>query len=400
MRVRDVGPSRMNLVSLFCGCGGFDLGFAQHGFKSMVGVDIDPAALAVYRQNLRAPALQFDLSGGKLPTVTPRIGIILAGAPCQGFSTVGKRQVDDPRNQLLIAAGHIARQVRPMLFIAENVAAVTAGAHRRYWEGLHEVLRLAGYKTTDFTCEATKMGVAQHRRRRILFAWCLPKEIIFRLPERSGGTLREALTGVEKAPDHSPEFLPKKSDLGKIARRMLPGQKLCNVRGGKRAVPTWRIPEVFGPTSRAEQKVLETIRTLRRQNRPRDWGDADPVPEKVLRAVLQKDFEKLKLLEEKEYVRRIGGSYDLKHTFNGKFRRLKWDEPAHTVDTRFGDPRLFLHPDEDRGFSVREAARIQGFPDDFLFSGSKQVKFKLIGNAVPPPLAECISEFILRAFYH
>ena len=85
---------------------------------------------------------------------------------------------------------------------------------------------------------------------------------------------------------------------------------------------------------------------------------------------------------------------DLSHTFNGKYRRLSWDHPAPTVDTRFGDPKYYLHPEEQRGLSVREAARIQGFPDDFVFAGSKAAQFRMVGNAVPPPLAKQLAEAI------
>ena len=94
-------------------------------------------------------------------------------------------------------------------------------------------------------------------------------------------------------------------------------------------------------------------------------------------------------------MRKQSRYYDLTHTFNGKYRRLRWDAPAYTVDTRFGDPIYFLHPDQQRGFSVREAARIQGFPDDFVFSGSRRTQEELLGNAVPPPLAKLLAEFLI-----
>ena len=72
---------------------------------------------------------------------------------------------------------------------------------------------------------------------------------------------------------------------------------------------------------------------------------------------------------------------------------MSWDKPSHTVDTRFGAPRYFLHPNEHRGFTVREAARIQGFPDDYVFHGDEKFQYRLIGNAVPPPLARLAAEF-------
>ena len=116
-------------------------------------------------------------------------------------------------------------------------------------------------------------------------------------------------------------------------------------------------------------------------------------------AILKKEFGRdwlalVRVLHGKGYLRQIGKAYDLAHTFNGKFRRLSWDEPSPAVDTRFGQPRYFLHPQESRGLSVREAARIQGFPDSFIFSGSRQTQFRLVGNAVPPPLALSIANVV------
>jgi DNA (cytosine-5)-methyltransferase 1 len=96
----------------------------------------------------------------------------------------------------------------------------------------------------------------------------------------------------------------------------------------------------------------------------------------------------------KGYIRRVGRYYDLTHTFNGKFRRLSWNAPALTVDTRFGDPRYFLHPEEDRGFTVREVARVQGFPDSYIFFGRERLSYTMLGNAVPPPMARSIAQLV------
>jgi DNA (cytosine-5)-methyltransferase 1 len=77
-------------------------------------------------------------------------------------------------------------------------------------------------------------------------------------------------------------------------------------------------------------------------------------------------------------------------------QRLAWDSPSCTVDTRFGEPRYFLHPNHHRGFTVREAARIQGFPDNFIFEGALKTQYRLVGNAVPPPMARTMGIFARR----
>jgi DNA (cytosine-5)-methyltransferase 1 len=182
-----------------------------------------------------------------------------------------------------------------------------------------------------------------------------------------------------------------------IAKHIKPGQKLSNVRGGKNSVATWDIPEVFGPISEHERTVLELLRRLRRQERQRDYGDADPVSLARLEAALGKRFHKIvDRLVSKGYLKRVEGGVDLVGTFNGTFRRLSWEKPSCAVDTKFGYARLFLHPSEQRGFTVREAARIQGFDDNYLFRGCEQSQYRLIGNAVPPPLGKLAAEFTLR----
>lgn len=389
----------LNFVSLFCGCGGFDLGFIDAGYNCIAAFDHDPIAIDAHRRNLGSRAEVTDLSNSRLCLgQLPDVDVVIAGPPCQGFSTIGKRDPRDPRNTLLLSAGEIATFLRPKLVVIENVAGAKAGEQRRYWWQLNSMLRNAGYGTAELQCDATKFGLAQTRKRLVLIAWNSRKAPDFKMPVRDGGTLRGAIDKINGAPNHAPEYLAADGTLKKIARRIAPGQKLCNVRGGARAVHTWDIPEVFGPTTSWERQVLETLLMHRRRERVREVGDADPVSGHFLYRQLGRSVAgTLRVLQRKGYVRRIGDRYDLVHTFNGKFRRLHWDRPSLTVDTRFGDPRYFLHPDEDRGFTVREAARIQGFPDRFVFDGPRSAQYRLIGNAVPPPLAKHLALYLRDA---
>jgi DNA (cytosine-5)-methyltransferase 1 len=389
----------LNFVSLFCGCGGFDLGFVQAGFRCAGAFDIDPLAIQVHRRNLRSCAVVRDLTKPwDLTGLPDRVDVVLAGPPCQGFSTVGKRHLNDPRNQLLLTAGKIATKMLPRVFLAENVTGVAAGEHRAYWSALREMLRSAGYRTADFRSEAHKLGVAQKRNRMLMLAWQGQDRAAISIPVLPALTLRQVITRINGAANHTTKQLPAGSDLLRIAKRIMPGQKLCNVRGGERSVHTWDIPEVFGHTTKTERRVLEALLVLRRRHRVRDHGDADPVPQAVISQQLGFPVRAtLEALTGKGYVRRAGNAYDLSHTFNGKFRRLLWSEPAPTVDTRFNSPRYFLHPQENRGFTIREAARIQGFPDDFVFEGTDRQQCRLIGNAVPPPLAKHVALYIRDA---
>jgi DNA (cytosine-5)-methyltransferase 1 len=192
-----------------------------------------------------------------------------------------------------------------------------------------------------------------------------------------------------------PRTLPPKSNEYIIATKIKTGQKLCDVRGGPNAIHTWDIPEVFGDITNDEKIILEVVRSLRRKERRRIVGDSDPVS----LCSLKKDIATIKesqidSLVEKGYLRKIGEYYDLAYAFNGWYRRLDPLKYSPTVDTRFGRPKYFLHPTENRGLTIREAARLQTFPDDFIFEGSEEKQYKMIGNAVPPRMSQAIATYV------
>jgi DNA (cytosine-5)-methyltransferase 1 len=378
-----------------------DLGFVHAGFRCVAAIDIDEKALAVHQANIESPALACDLSTGALPlalNVPP--DLVLSGSPCQGFSTIGKREPDDLRNKLLLRGAEIAVGLGARIFVAENVPAVTAGSHRRYWEQLREYLKSNGYGATTLTLLASDFGVAQMRKRLFLVAVRGATSVLLSPSQLAKKTLRDVIGDLVapdlRVPNHDPIALPESGSDWAIARRIKQGQKLCNVRGSDRAVHTWQIPEVFGPTSPQEQSVLQALLRLRRRERLRNYGDADPVPIVSLNRYLERDAcHDVGSLLAKNYLRRSGSHIDFTHTFNGKYRRLQWDGVSHTVDTRFGSARNFLHPEKHRSFTVREAARIQGFPDTFTFSGSIHDQFRFVGNAVPPPMARALATSVL-----
>lgn len=388
----------MTFASLFSGCGGFDLGFAARGFRSKGAFDCDLDAVENFAANVDGPVSRVDLTQG-IPDEQSLFGVdaLIAGPPCQGFSTAGKRLVNDERNHLLTLTGTLARRVSPKVLVVENVSGALSGEHARYLKSLDTTMRLAGYRTHTMRCQAADLGMAQLRRRVLFFAWRTGRDIQFTAPSARRGELRTVLAGADKQPNHNPQRLTKNSRDWQIAKRIKPGQKLSNVRGGQNAVATWDIPEVFGSVTEHERTVLELLRRLRRQERQRDHGDADPVSIARLEAALGSRFHRLvEGLIAKGYLRRVDGGIDLVGTFNGKFRRLAWDKPSCTVDTRFGAPRYFLHPSQQRGFTVREAARIQGFPDHYVFQGNEQAQYRVIGNAVPPPLGSFAADIVTQ----
>ena len=380
-------------ISLFCGCGGLDVGFEQAGFRGVGAFDVDPVAISVHSANLRGPSLVRDLSNETMAGIARRNpDVVVAGPPCQGFSTLGKRDPADPRNSLLVVAARHAVRLGPAVIVIENVSGVVSGHHSRYWDQAREIISRSGYATLTRLVVSSEFGVPQIRRRMLMIGW-RTKAVE---PSLAGTvervTLRQALQDVAGQPNHMPKYLVEGTDDHCIASSIGPHQKLCNVRGGERSVPTWEIPCVFGRTTSKERELLVAIQKLRRRIRKRDYGDADPLSVAEISLHLGWDASLLvRRLVVKGYLRTFGQRFDLAHAFNGKFRRLAWNEVAPAVDTRFGEPRYYLHPEEQRGLSVREAARIQGFPDDFVFAGTRAAQFRMVGNAVPPPLARTIA---------
>ncbi|WP_369969737.1 DNA cytosine methyltransferase [Stenotrophomonas rhizophila] len=386
-------------VSIFSGCGGFDLGFVQAGFDPVHAFDHWPAATSNFERNIGGKCSVADLRSGSL-SLDEDCDVLLSGAPCQGFSTAGKRDVLDPRNQLLGAGVSIALQIKPKVVVLENVPGVTFGDHHHYWKQAKQRLSSAGYEVEELCMNASSFGVAQARKRIILVA-IRGRFKKLTLPKPSPIlNLANALAGVDRSENHNPRFLEKNSRDGMIAAHIRPGQKLCDVRSGPTAVHSWNVPEVFGATTINERDFLQALSVLRRRSRVRSFGDADPVSLETLHAELGRGVERIaRSLEKKEYIRRSGDMVDLKRTFNGKYRRLVLEELSPTVHTKFGDANYFLHPVEHRGLTVREAARIQGFPDTYKFEGALRDQFKMIGNAVPPPLGRGIGQAIMNAAF-
>jgi len=385
----------LKAVSLFSGCGGTDIGFSKAGVSIEQAFDIDAAAVDTYNTNLSGCATTKDVRS--FTDFPQSLDILIATPPCQGFSTAGGYRHDDPRNSLFITSCEAIVMATPRVAVIENVAAITNKRNLPLLKQGISILKAAGYHVETIILSCDDYGVPQRRKRAFIIARSdsRPFNLCGFSKLKSKQTLSDALDGLNKSVNaHRPSPLPRGSKHEKIARAIKPGQKLCNVRAGSKSVATWEIPEVFGETTNYEKKILTTMRALRRRNRKRDFGDADPVCIADLNSELRQDVEtEVGALLARGYLRRVEDCIDLTNTFNGKYRRLDSEESSPTVDTRFGDCQLFLHPTENRGMTGREAARIQGFPDSFEFSGASRTVFRLIGNAVPPPVAERVARF-------
>jgi DNA (cytosine-5)-methyltransferase 1 len=393
---------KKKFVSLFSGCGGLDLGFIKAGFKCVGAFDKDKKAIQVYKKNIpRVRVEEVDLSLEEPDISIPKANVLIAGPPCQGFSTAGKMKDDDDRNSLLQVVIRISKIVDPQVIVVENVPGLKCKKMRHHYDRLIESLKELHFETKDFECDSSDYGVPQSRNRLFIIAWknersSLKNTSLEKMEYKK--SVNEALAKINAdIKNHEPKLLSEGTKEYLIAPHIKAGQKLCDVRGGPHAVHTWDIPEVYGKTNDKEKKILELVRALRRKERRRDNGDSDPVLIKRIEEELSFPPGKyIDSLIEKEYLCEKKEGIDLTHSFNGWYRRLDGTGFSPTVDTRFGRPKYFLHPTEDRGLTVREAARLQTFPDDFIFEGTEAEQYRMIGNAVPPEMAKVIAQFIDR----
>jgi DNA (cytosine-5)-methyltransferase 1 len=393
--------AKLRYVSLFSGCGGLDWGFEAAGFRCVEAFEKDRSSCDTFEENFTAKMRRCDISNLCVNdfTTLSDADLLLAGPPCQGFSTVGKNDPDDVRNSLLTLTAKIAAKHKPRMVLIENVPGLLSARNADNFNNVVGILRDADYEVSHQLFDLHDFGVPQTRKRVIIVGRHRGPKVDLSLKSLPRQSLRNALEDLPEKHLGSVRTLSEQSDEHRIASQILPGQKLSNVRSGDNAVHTWEIPTVYGVVTDEEASLLETMVRLRRQNRQRDFGDADPVPFSALqKAFGSRALPIIKSLLKKEYLREIGDHFDLSRTFNGKFRRLEWEKAAPTVHTRFGQARFFLHPDEPRGFTYFEAARLQTFPDEFSFSGTEAQNFTMIGNAVPPKFAEHLAKHIRNSW--
>lgn len=387
-------PIGARFASLYCGAGGLDLGFMAAGYQCVAAFDADPEAVATYNRNLGHHATVVDLctNGANVAKSLACADVVLAGPPCQGFSTAGRNDPDDERNLHLQRVAQLAAGSAAKVVVIENVKGLLGAKYRPQLDSCLETLRESGFQVSCRLFDLSEYGVAQTRRRVIILGTRGVEPVnLDKIRKREKRTLRHAIGHIGKQTNGEGGVRLTARDTD-IASHIAPGQRLTNVRSGPRSVHTWTIPEVFGEVSEEDESVLTAISRLRRRHRMREIGDADPVrAEQVSQYVGGKSESILHSLVDRGYVRCIDGRFDLTHTFNGKYKRLEWGECAPTVDTRFVEPRYFLHPEECRGFSVAEMAALQDFPSGYVFPDCVTTSSRLIGNAVPPRFAKALA---------
>jgi DNA (cytosine-5)-methyltransferase 1 len=344
-------------IALFSGCGGLSLGFAAEGFNLVGHVEIEKSANRIYEENFPESRLIgtdiceiSDNDMHKWISEYGNIDVIVGGPPCQGFSLAGKRDPEDLRNQLYKYYVHIVSVLQPKVFVMENVRLLTSmknSGGRLFIDCILESFSKAGYHIIRREINACDYGVPQSRERVILIGIRndLNKEFVFPIGEYTDDNQVDLL------------FLPKK----RLSFRDAAGD-------------------------------LQPLESGDRSSDPLHWSIAHP--EHVIKWL--KDVpEGCSAHENKDPAMRPPSG------FNTTYKRIMWDEPCSTISTNFSmiSGCRNVHPTSTRSLSIREAARIQSFPDEFVFVGKWGDIRKAIGNAVPPVLAAAIARAILNQLF-
>jgi DNA (cytosine-5)-methyltransferase 1 len=395
--VKEPEQTRFTMADLFSGAGGISLGFHDEGFRIALAVDNDPQALQTYRLNQpwveESKTLCEDmrsLTSRRIRAILgeEKVDVLVAGVPCQGFSRVGYRTKPDlikekkykperdPRNTLFKEVIRVAHLLNPQCILVENVpdmksANVTHyGMDRKVIELLERRLGGMGYHNGTVCLDATDFGIPQKRRRLFFVA---SKKM---LPDSMEERLRELAQEMGY-----PEKKPSLSD----AIASLPAL------GASEGVQVASFPSVQDRYMSVYNEFIGC--------------DTAVLFNHVARAHNEDDMRIIGALRPGEnYAALVGRSPDVlngrshriypTHNFQDKFYRLRWDAPCRTIVSHLAkDGNSFIHPKQKRTLTVREAARVQSFPDDFIFTGSRTSQFIQVGNAVPPMLARVFARF-------
>lgn len=338
-------------------------GFAAEGFTPSLAIEFDLHAAATYAANFGEDHVRWRDIAAIRDSEIPDADVVIGGPPCQGFSNLGSKNADDPRNQLWREYLRVVRAARPSVFIIENVDRFLRSAEFALLLAETDRGALRGYELSYGVLNAADFGVAQRRRRAIVIGSRagrvdLPEPTHARAPACSA---ERPWAGVRSRIGEVPE---------RTATTALPGS--IAVFFGH------AVPGVFKGLDLHLGRVPTPLSLERYDHVPPGGGRFD-LPERLLPRCWRE---------------KATGTTDV-------MGRMRWDEPSHTIRTEFFKPEkgAYLHPQWDAAGARRvnrpithlEAALLQDFPEDYLWCGSKTTIAKQIGNAVPVGLARAIA---------
>lgn len=368
-------------LSLFSGCGGFCEGMKTAGFDIRAAVEMDRYACETYRHNFPStPLIEGDVHEFLKPRSSDLkkyrlndLDVVFGGPPCQGYSQIGTRRLDDERNELYLQYTRIVEKLRPRVFLMENVPNMVLLNKGYFRKLITEEFAAIGYSNVVvLRVSAADYGVPQLRQRVIFVgtrdedAFSFDMEsfcsaVLDSLKVRKHVTVREALDDLPAEVVHSGEVM---------------------------TYPAVKAPSRFQKMMRLDHGLAQYSKTIKRQ---RGMGQGDVVLHNHHTKEIQaRRANLISLLEAGKKADSLP-----KEIWDGKrpekWRRLHPDEPSYTILAHMHrDLSEWVHPYLNRWITVREAARLQSFHDGFVFQGSEWQQLKQIGNAVPPLMGHAL----------
>ena len=364
-----------SVVDLFCGCGGLAWGFKAEGFRVLLGADISPIALKTFARNFpEAVALEADLHTFSPQHLMDLLGlkpgeldVLIGGPPCQGFSKnvpARQRYLQDPKNQLVLTFLRFVEKLTPRIVLIENVAEMMNAYEEAYTAEILDTFKSLSYEGRNVKLLAADYGVPQLRRRAFFFA------------NRVG------------APTVIPE--PTHFTVGRS-----PG--LFNWEQARNHVAVWEaISDLPSLEAGAGHSPCEYLMDPKTEYQRLIRSGAAQLHDHVARSLTSPQLERVKHLEpgEGQGIEALPKHLRPRSGYSGAYARLIPNEPARTI-TRWvfhpGSGRYY-HPYDNRVITIREAARLQSFPDQFVFEGTYIQKSHQVGEAVPPLLAQAFAK--------
>jgi DNA (cytosine-5)-methyltransferase 1 len=339
-------------IDLFSGCGGLSYGLEMAGHKCLLGVDASKEAIASFAANHHHASVYHGdikkLSEKKLKELigNQKVDMVVGGPPCQGFSTVGRGEVGDERNQLFREFVRIVRLTRPKVILFENVTGLVAKKNQVILQQIFRYFEKLGYNMDARILSAEEYGVPERRRRAIIMG------------VKDGECLFPVVTHGSRAK--------------KGLRTVQDALKNLKARDGKLYNHDIKMAQVKKLEDRERLKHIPVGRGIRYEQDEKEF-----LPKKLWYGV-----EWAKLREKRFRQTRL--------------QRLPLKEPSPTILTA---RTSYYHPLEARYLTPREAAACQSFPNDFIFHGSQTAVFRQIGNAVPPLLAQALGESVKQIVF-
>ncbi len=374
----------LTCLDLFCGCGGFSLGMERAGFRILAAIDSNEEAIQTFKANFpKTLALQKDLAKFSPARLAAKLGVnqvdvIVGGPPCQGFSTV--RQVDaanhgsrvrrDKRRYLFRSFLDYVAAFRPRVFVMENVIGIQSAAKGKFFTLVQADARKLGYRVHAQVEEAWKLGVPQKRRRQLVIG------------------VRNDLPGY-----FSSELSPSSRAFGSPTLWDAIGDLPLVAAGAgveERDYDFDRRKHFLAVRNETATHYLNTVLEV---------ANAAKLTAHRARPHSARDLRDFALLREGEHsgeaeARGEKMEFLYKRTcFKDRYKRQHREELCSTIVAHLAkDGLMFIHPTQNRSLTPREAARVQTFPDWFQFPVARTHQFRIIGNAVPPLVAEAIGE--------